>query len=454
MPAIPGNELYYTIHLLMVLGLVSWITYLSETRHKAVLFVYGLFLMGGTILDITTFKIPGLGFMEIQPDRFVFFFNIAYVIMLMRYNHNRDVFRRNWLIPIHERMIYAYIFFVIIALTYHFQTLGFKEWILKVIHFLSLGALFVVMKLSTDKGLFRGIGQIMVIGAVISCIYAIIQFLVDPLFMRYGEMRIAYGSTVRSNGMFNTEYVHSYFVMASLAWTLIMIKQNYLKLILSGLFLFGILVTFHRMSWLIIIVFLAIYLLWFFRVRLTILGTVGLGVITLLMIVGMLYYQDIMNSQMVQERLNERVDSRFGYYNMVFDNIGDKPLFGYGNKKNEVYYNAMLQITKSMARATGDEGSIHNGYLSNLFYYGIFAPILFALMIFLAMRFFLKLARINAIYTIPFLFAIVFAIANLTNSFLPQKHIALLFGIIMGLFGGVLQNKIFPFSDPETLAEA
>ncbi len=454
MPEIPGNEIYYTIHILLTMVICGWITYKSETRHKAVLFVFGLFLMGGTILDVTTFKIPGIGFMEIQPDRFVFFFSVGYMIMLMRYPHNRDLLRKRWYAPSYEWAIYAYILFIITALTYHFQLLGFKDWVLKIIQFVNYLAMYWILKTTMDKGLFKGLGQVFLVGAAISSIYAIMQFLVDPLFMRYGEMRIAYGSTVRSNGMFNTEYVHSYFVMAAFAWTLIMVKQNKIKLILSVIFLGGILFTFHRMSWLIITVFLGIYLLWFFRARLSVLGTLGIAGATLILAIGMLFYEDIVNSQMVQERVNERIDSRFGYYDMVLSNIGNKPLFGYGNKKNEVYYYAMLRITKSLARATGEEGSIHNGYLSNLFYYGVPALILFVSMIFTALRFYLRLARVHAIYTIPFLFAVVFTIANMTNSFLPPKHVAMIFGLHLGIFGGVLQNRVFSFSNPETEAEA
>ncbi|MFK7924900.1 MAG: O-antigen ligase family protein [Bacteroidia bacterium] len=454
MPTIPGNEIYYAIHILMVLGIVSWITKKSDTRHKAVLWVYGMFIMGGTIIDITTFKIPGLGFMEIQPDRFVFFFSLGYMFMLMRYNRNRELFRKVWYVPNYEWLVYGYVGFVLIALTYHFNTLGGKEWSLKLIHFLSYAAMYTVLKLTMDKGLFKGLAQMFVIGAVISSIYAILQFAVDPLFMRYGEMRIAYGSTVRSNGMFNTEYVHSYFVMIALAFTLVMVKQNVLKLILTGLFLLAILVTFHRMSWLIITVFLGIYILWFFRARLSVLGILGIAGTTVIVVIGMLFWEDIVNSQMVQERVNERVDSRFGYYEMVLDNIGKKPLFGYANKKNEIYYQAMLRITKSLARATGEEGSIHNGYLSNLFYYGVPALIIFASMIFFSARFYLKLARVQVLYTIPFLFSVVFAIANMTNSFLPQKHIALLFGIVLGIFGGIFQNRVFPLNNSESPVEA
>ncbi|MEL6842106.1 MAG: hypothetical protein AAFP02_02740, partial [Bacteroidota bacterium] len=99
MPTIPGNELYYVIHILIAVGVVGWLSYKSETQHKVVLFIIGLFLLGGSILEITTFKIPGVGFMEIQPDRFVFFFSVGYLIMLIRYPHNRDLIRRRWIIP-------------------------------------------------------------------------------------------------------------------------------------------------------------------------------------------------------------------------------------------------------------------------------------------------------------------------------------------------------------------
>ncbi|MEL7343105.1 MAG: hypothetical protein AAGM67_21655, partial [Bacteroidota bacterium] len=103
-----------------------------------------------------------------------------------------------------------------------------------------------------------------------------------------------------------------------------------------------------------------------------------------------------------------------------------------------------------LARATGEEGSIHNGYLSNMFYYGIPAFLFFILMIFSAMRFYLRLARVHYIYAIPFLFGFVYMMANLTNSFLPHKYVALLFSIQLAIFGGVLQNRLFPLPSSQS----
>lgn len=454
MPTIPGNELYYAIHLILVFGLSIWIAKKHDTRHKLLLFVYAFYLLGGSIAEVLTFKVPGISFFEFQPDRIVLIFNLGYLTMLFLYRHNREVLRKKWYSPMHEWIYFSYIIFIFIALIVHFNTLEFKEVAVLLAKYTTFGTLYIVLKVTMEEQLFKGIAKIFIIAGVITSIYSILQFVYDPLFMRFGEMRAAYGSVVRANGMFNTEYVNSYTIMAALAWSLVLIKSVKIKVVLTGLFVLAILLTFHRMSWLIITVFLAVYLVWFQRARLSVLGTLGIGGAAVLLIVGILFSQEILNSQIVQERVNEGIDSRFGYYDMVLDNIGEKPFFGYANKKNDVYYHAMLQITKSLARATGEEGSIHNGYLSNLFYYGVPALVLFTLMIFSSLRFFLKLARIQPLYTIAVLFIIVYAIANLTNSFLPSKHVAMVFGIHVGIFGGVLQNRIFPLSKTSSLTEA
>ena len=88
-----------------------------------------------------------------------------------------------------------------------------------------------------------------------------------------------------------------------------------------------------------------------------------------------------MNSSVVKDRLADTPGGRADYYSMVLDNIGEKPVFGYGNLKNEVYYTNLLRITYDRDRATATTGDLHSGYFSALFLYGVPGFVFFTLFV-------------------------------------------------------------------------
>ena len=167
---------------------------------------------------------------------------------------------------------------------------------------------------------------------------------------------------------------------------------------------------------------------------------IGLSSLAILLSISIFYYQDIMNSSLVKERLTNSVEGRKGYYTMVLDNIGEKPLFGYGGLKNEVYYVNLLRITGKRERATGEEGDLHSGYFSALFLYGIPAFICFTLFVVLSVFYYSRSFKYNLYFVIPFLVSIIYMIGNLTNTFLFLKYISVLYAIHIGIGLGI--NKI------------
>ncbi|MCB0599346.1 MAG: hypothetical protein KDD28_35070, partial [Phaeodactylibacter sp.] len=87
----------------------------------------------------------------------------------------------------------------------------------------------------------------------------LIQTGVDTMFMRVGEQRTAFGDVLRATGLFRTERINAYFLIISMAWTLITLENNRLKYLLAGLFAAAVICTFHRMSWLVMSFVLFIY---------------------------------------------------------------------------------------------------------------------------------------------------------------------------------------------------
>ncbi len=442
-----GNETQVYVYLTLTFLLSLGITWRSQVRQKVVLLVYGFFYMSGTVRMILTFKIPGVSFFEIQPDRFIFIFSTFYLLILLRRRSNREMLKERWVAPPFEWALYAYVAFILMAITYHFTHIGFREYVLLVSKNLNFVAIYLLLKIVMDKKFFVGIGRMLLVGALLSAVISLIQFGIDPFFMRYDEMRPAFGSFIRSNGSFANEYSNSYFMIAGICWALFTIKPIHWRVLIVGILCAGVITTFHRMSWLILIMILTINFVWLQRQRVDWLALGGLTLATLFLAVGLFFSREIMTSSLVKDRLSEGVDSRFGYYAMVYENIGAKPLFGYGDKNNDVYYKSMLEITGQLARATGDQGSIHNGYLSNTFYYGIPALFLFVLVFILYLMYTFKHLSVNPIFAIPFLFTIVYMLANLTNSFLFLKVVSSYITLHMGVFTGLLQNRIFTTSD-------
>jgi len=212
------------------------------------------------------------------------------------------------------------------------------------------------------------------------------------------------------------------------------------KFILIGLISLAIFSTFHRMSWLLTGIVLAIYLIRIEKVQFHYLLLTGMIGLILLLAIFFLKSENIRKSDMVSERISDVPSARLGYYQMVLETIGDQPFFGYGDKNNEAYYQGMYKVTGSTLRATGTEGGIHSGYFSTMFYYGIPCFIFFSLFIITTILYFANLSRFHIFFAIPFLVAVLYAIGNLTNTVLFKTG-GTLFMIHIGLGLGALRIR-------------
>jgi len=272
-----------------------------------------------------------------------------------------------------------------------------------------------------------------VIGAVLASFTGLIQFFIDPMFLRVGDQRLAFGSTIRSNGIFINEYLNAYFLITAMTWVMVTYKNGLLKNGLLALFTLGVLFSFQRMSWLILTIVVFIYIVFIQRVAIGKLIALGLTGIAVLITIFLFFRADIMNSTLVKQRLSEPINSRGGYYATAIGNVGKKPMFGFGGKNNETYYYAMLLITHDRDRATGITGDFHSGYFSTMFFYGLPAFLAFIGIVLSSIFYFGKLLNKNLIFSIPFLVALLYGIGNLTNTFLLDAYLCLLFAIHMGI---------------------
>lgn len=436
-----GQLSYFYIYCVIAAVIALVLLFKSGSKHKFELFFISFYLLTGNINDLLTIKIPGFSLFEIQPERLLFFILSFFIARKMFLSKKKLQFSFDISVPWFEVALYAYVIMLTVSVVYNIPETGFADAILSIYNAIAFLVIMISIRLMADKPSYDLIGKSIIIGAIASSLISLVQLGIDPYFLRIGENREAFGSFLRSNGIFGTEYYNSYYLIIAIVWTLTTIKNNLLKISLVVLFSIGVISSFQRMSWVILVVVLFTYLIFIKKMALEKLFFTGLTFIAIILSISIFYYQDIMKSSLVKERLSEPVDSREGYYTMVIDNIGKRPVFGYGNLKNEVYYVNLMRITSSRDRATGKEGDLHSGYFSALFLYGIPAFICFVLFVVLSVLYYSRYIKYNLYFVIPCLVGIIYMFGNLTNTFLFLKYISILYAIHIGIGMGINQTN-------------
>ena len=437
------GQIYMYIYFVVALAWVCYWVLNSSIKYKFELIVLCFFLMTNDINEFLTFKIPGIGFFEIQPERALF---LTFSFLLFReWSFFKDRIKTPMpTTPWFLVLVILFVAFKTISQMYHADQLGGPQKVfILFLESMNIIVLIYAVQIIVNKESVSIIGKSIIFAGVFTALISVIQVAYDPFFMRIGDLRKAFGPVFRANGIFSSENYNSCFMILSIAWVLYSIPKGWLRLALIGFLSFGVFLTFHRMSYLILFCVLAIYFLLIERIALDKLIAMGLGGICLLLVVAILFNREIMNSSVVQERLAEDQGGRFGYYVMVYNYIGDKPILGYGGKKNEVYYESMMKITRESNRATGTTGGIHNSYLSIMFYFGIPAFIFYTGFVLISLLYFGRLSFYHLIFSIPLVLGIFYAIGGMTNSYLFHRFPSILYAIHLGIGLGARYLKEF-----------
>lgn len=428
---------HFYVYIAFALLTAGYLVYKSKAKYKFELFFLVFYLLTGNINKLLTFKLPGIGLFEIQPIRFLFLLLGFFLLRKTLFSRERHNFGFETRIPWFIVALLAYVAWSILSVLINSPEMEFTDVLDSIHDGLAFLVLLFSISMMRDKPSYDLIGKTIIIGAVITSIVSLIQLSIDPYFLRIGEDRLAFGDVIRSNGIFTTEYFNSYYLIIAISWVLVTVKRDYLKIVLVGLFALGVISSFQRMSWIILAVVICTYLLFIRKMALEKLAFLALSGIALILSITIFYYQDIMHSSLVQERLSDTIGGRAGYYELVLENIDKKPVFGFGDLTNEIYYENILRITSSRERASAASGDLHSGYFSALFLYGVPAFASFSLFVVLAVSYFAKRYKEDGFFVIPFLVSIIYLISNLTNTFLFLKYISILFAIHIGMAMGI-----------------
>ncbi len=443
-----GREYMY-IYFAVAFGVLLYWIYNSPAQYKFELFILCFFLMTNDINEFLSFKLPGI---EMKPERIVFltfsFFLVRHWSFFKKQKQGNNISTMPWFLL----MVFLFVLFKTMSQIYHADQLGGASKVfINFLESLNIIVLIYGVQILVSKESINIIGKSIIFAAVFTAIISIIQIVHDPWFMRIGDLRDAFGNVIRANGIFRSENGNSFFMILAVAWILYGIPKGLTKLLLLSLLSLGVFLTFHRMSYIILTFVFAGYFLMIEKVQIEKLIAIGLGGICVILVIVILYSQDIMNSQVVQERLTQDQGGRFGYYSMVYNYIGRKPIFGYGGKDNQVYYESMMKITGEADRASGTTGGIHSSYLSTMFYFGIPAFIFFTLFVILSLLYFTKLSTYHLFFSIPLVVGLFYAIGSMTNSYLFHRFHAIIFAIHIGFgLGARYISDFFPSPIKET----
>ncbi|MBI5916149.1 MAG: hypothetical protein HY842_12305, partial [Bacteroidetes bacterium] len=243
--------LYYGYFVVAAL-LALWLVLRSNAKYKFEILLVSFYLMTGNINDYLTIKLPGFSFFELQPDRILLFVFAFLLFRRLAFSKEKPAAGNTWGMPWFQVFACLYVVFVILSQASHVYELGLAEVIVNSTYALNfLLILWALKTISTDEETLRIIRASILIGAVVSAVVSLVQISLDPMFMRMGDQRPAFGNVLRSNGIFSTEYFNSYFLITAIVWVLVTVKSNWTKVLLVCLFAAGVVSTFQRMSWLV-----------------------------------------------------------------------------------------------------------------------------------------------------------------------------------------------------------
>ncbi len=312
-----------------------------------------------------------------------------------------------------------------------------KDMILILSGWLTFACFYLIAKHSFDAGLGKVILASLVCIAVASSLVALIQFFVNPEFLRVGSMREAFGGATRSNGVFKDEYTHSYFVIAGLFAALTTIRRRLLRYLVAALSIAGIILSFHRMSW--ICMLLVLGLVGLFKAQSRSRKLLGWSVSVMavvLVLVALGADQFLQSNEFVYQRLlSDTMTGRTDVYSVALNRIQKEWMFGVGSPRSDTYY---LDMTRAGIRefASGSVGGIHNLYLNMAYMYGIPVALLYGVSLLSLAVFYWRRAHSQYFSFLAAVFATVFLIANLSNWFYPAAEESLLLAIIAGVAAG------------------
>ena len=417
----------------------------TSPKHNVVAFIFCVWIIAGAVLKTRNFVIPLGSFagFELQFERILLFsFTIYLIYEKLIGNLHTTIYTRTCR---YEIYLYMYFFLSFAVMLFHLsQSLTSKDILIIYSGWLTFLVFYHTVKHSADLGFVKAIFYALLCVGVLSTLVGIIQYFIDPYFIRVGAEREAFSGRLRANGVFSAEYDNSYFLIPATVVALTTVKNKY-RYPLIGIYLIGILLTFHRMSWIITILTFAGYYLFCApkREKIFAIGGILILILIVLYIVFLLPTGLNINKDFVYNRLlQDTTSGRFNMDEMAFHRIQNAWLLGVGSVRTNTYY---ADMSKAGMRgfATGEIGGIHNLFLNMGYFYGLPVVISFCAFLFSGTIYFArKMKQCGSFYFIPTAAVVMFILANLSNFFYLNLDVSVLLSIILGTSIAVYQKRL------------
>lgn len=441
------NEIYFYIYVFITFFIALYLTLKNNPAHKYITFIIAYWLLAGSVLNTEYFiiDIKRLPF-DLQPPRIIFILFTIYLFLVWT-GKVKNV-KVNTKEPKFEKYLYLYLVLSIIITSIHtIDILTTKDIIVNSTKILTFLVIYLVLKRTADESMIKTLFKALIIVCIFSSIIGIYQFLIDKSFFRFGAERSAFGEYLRSNGVYSSEDVQTYFLVPGVILVLFTIKNKILRNSLVSLFLIGTIVTFHRMSLFVTILILTLY---FIEVKkkkiwqMVTMGSILMGFIFLFSSVFLPITNKIKSQPFVQERLlADTAAVRIAFYNMAINELPNHWLLGVGSTKSDVYYYGILSAGGSKDAASGERGGIHNLYLGMAYFQGLPVTIIFILFLVISFICFLRLSRTVSIFYFIIVFDIIkYTLRNITQGFWLTSYGGLLLAIFLGIGVAVYQKNI------------
>lgn len=425
----------YAIYLGATLLSAAFFAATRKICHPLIAFFLSLWILSNHVFNAS---MPSLSFgaltFGVRMDRILLAVSIVYMAVYWALGKlTRETVKE---LPPWTRWGFLYFGVLILVDLIHLAGgLSLQEFIVSVTQEATFFAVFLVVYTAADKPLSSILGISLLVICVVSSLVGAYQFFGDPMFFRYGVERPAFAGFLRSNGVFFTDHIQGYFLITGFFVAFLFVRGKILRYGLSSLFLLGIVLSFHRMSWLVFMILMFLYLTKIRRIRLKrwVLAGGFLGTFTLML--GNEIIDSISRTEFVTERLVEDTGSyRVLFTFLAINNIPDHWVLGIGSPKSDEYYAAVMAEDLSEEEALGEFGGIHNAFFQIAYFKGVPLAILFSIFLIVGIKG-LWSASVNAnvLIFLGFMEFLKFAMAGLTNGILLGSEIGILMAIVLGI---------------------
>lgn len=446
------------IYVITMLPLALYLTFQSETKYKFVTFVIVYWLLAGPTLNTELFIVNiESWYFDIQPARFIFIVFTVYLIALWG-THRRKRIRENGRDneeipnavgnPAFEKFLYIFLaLYLLVNIIHTRDVLTMREIAASYTNLLVFPVIYLVLKKTADSGMIKTVFRALLIVCILSGIVGIYQFLVDPYFLRIGAEFLAFGTSLRANGIYRAEYLQGSFLLLGIIVALITIHSKIGKVFLIPLFLIAIVLTFHRATWIITLLVFTLYLIKVKKMKvwqLTIIGVFMIIFVYIVLDINPSILARFADNPIVIDRLtSDTMKDRMALYNMVFHHIPQYFLFGVGSTESDIYFHGVLQAGGSLEVALGERGGIHNLYFLMAFFHGTPTALIFTIFLISSFIYFWqKMSHEGKYYFIVTTILLIYIMQNLVNMFYLYHDFGLLLAIFLGVSIAVHQRKI------------